>query len=642
MKKTTKIKAMLLALMMLLGLIAPLTATAQQTDGFFRGGYDNYDNRGDVTIPGNDESGISNYGIGETVPLGSGLLILTAVGAGYAISRRKRNLKHGATLLLVFAMLLGMTNCKKNVETISSAATEGVFITLNVDGDNSGSKVIVDPNYANPTTLQTYASVTFEEGDVIYVGNNGAYCGYLEYNSSTSQFEGTVNPTSEADYLHFYFMGNKGPANSEPTEAVSITNQTGEYPVISYARSKTLYNSEVSTYTAKLQNYCAIVKFTTTDLPQATVITITGMNNTVEVNFAANNAATATPTLDNNPYTFSKTGNGNITLHAESNTERWAILLPQDEEVTTATAFAFGYATNGAFTVPVITENMYYVGNTGTGISVSMAPMYFTINNSNTKVLFAPGNLRASNRTANSTSGWTWSFAPTQYSVIGNNTANNKVGNNVVTTAGTVDLFGWVGSSGSLAAYGINNNTDDTKYSSNTNDVLKTDWSVAANNANLDGHSDWYTLTNTEWNYLFTGRTTTSGVLYAKATVNSVCGVILLPDDWNTSYHSLSSTNTASANFTANVITLSDWVSDFEAHGAVFLPAAGYRGGNNGTTVNTANIGFYWSKTAFVPTWTTTDRMAYVVYFDGSNLYQSNDHRRIGCAVRLVRPVTVE
>ena len=91
MKKITRIKAMIIALMMLLGVIAPVTATAQKSDGFFRGGNDNYQNRGDVNIPGNDENGISNYGIGETVPLGSGLLILTAVGAGYAISKRRRN-----------------------------------------------------------------------------------------------------------------------------------------------------------------------------------------------------------------------------------------------------------------------------------------------------------------------------------------------------------------------------------------------------------------------------------------------------------------------------------------------------------------------------------------------------------------------
>ena len=358
MKIITKIKAMLFSLM-IVGLIIPTTATAQRSDGFFKSS-DNYENRTsgiDIT----DEGGISNYGVGETVPLGSGLLILTAVGAGYAITSRRRNkgLKGINAIIIISALLLTMPSCKKKVvETVTPEATNGVLITLDVDG---GSKVIVNPTgHTNPN----YATVTFEKNDIIYVGNNGLYCGYLEHDGT--KFTGTVNPSSEADYLHFYFMGNKG-GKSEPS-SVSITDQTSKYPVISYAHSTKLYKSGTTSYSAKLQNYCAIVKFTTTNIPQATAITITGMNNTVAVNFAANNAATSTT---GEPYTFSKTGKGNITLHAESNTERWAILFPQDE-VTTATAYAAGYATASAFTVPTISANGYYTNN-GTGYGIALA-----------------------------------------------------------------------------------------------------------------------------------------------------------------------------------------------------------------------------------------------------------------------------
>lgn len=623
MKIITKIKAMLLALMMLLGLIAPITTTAQQTDGFFRGGNnDIYQNR-DAGI--NDEGGISNYGIGEEVPLGSGLLILTAVGAGYAIMRRKsykaykthetnKSYNCGATLFLSIALILGITSCKKNVETISSAATEGVFITLDVDG---GSKVIVNPTgHTDPN----YATVTFENGDIIYVGNNGKYCGYLEHNGTN--FAGTVNPESEDDYLHFYFMGNKG-AKSKPT-SVSITDQTSKYPVISYARSKQLYNSGTSSYTAKLQNYCAIVKFTTPDISQTNAITITGMNNTVTVDFSANNAATS---ATGEPYSFSA-GDGKITLHAESNTERWAILLPKNT-ATTSTASAEGYVPDGTFSVPAITANTYY----GTGITVSMNPVYFSINgnSTNSRVLFAPGNLQAK-FTATGTSSCTWQFAEHQYDYIGNATANTAVGNNRVSTAGTVDLFGWVGKNGSLAAYGINNSTDVAGYGTSSSTLMK-DWGEAA--SGLGGHDDWYTLSKDEWGYVFNTRSTTSGVRYAKATVNNVNGVILLPDNWDTKYHSLSYTNTTNANYTANEIDLSDWVSDFEAHGAVFLPAAGSR---SGTTVSdVGERGLYWS---------TNNGNFYYYYafnvlFHSSNVYANNAQtaKNTGCSVRLVRTV---
>ena len=629
MKKITKIKAMLLALMILLGLIAPVTATAQKSDGFFRGGNDNYQNR-DASI--NDEGGISNYGIGEEVPLGSGLLILTAVGAGYAISRRKRNLKHGATLLLVFAMLLGMTNCKKNVETISSAATEGVFITLDVDGDNSGSKVIVDPNYTNPTTSQTYASVTFEDGDVIYVGNNGAYCGYLTYNGSTNQFSGTVNPTSQSDYLHFYFMGNKGPVDSEshPIEptSVSITDQTSKYPVISYARSKQLYNSGTSSYIAKLQNYCAIVRFTTTNINLP--ITIEGMYNTVTVDFGANNAAAATPTLDNNPYTFSKTGDGQITLHAESSTDRWAILLPQGE-VTTAMAYADGYVSNGMFTVPEINANTYHGGTGGTGISVTMMDVRFSVGAS-TKVLFAPGNLQAT--TSNLGTNWTWSFASNQWDFIGRNTANTSInGNRTVSANGTVDLFGWIGnSSTTYDYYGIAYSNAVQYYYGET---LKNEWGEVANG--LGGHTDWRTPTKNEWYYLFKTRTNASQK-YGHGIVNNVHGLIILPDNWTLP---TGLTFTSGNTSWSNSYTVAEW-RKMEKNGAVFLPAAGVRSTNTVTYYDGDPdhypYGYYWSSTNY------NTNYAYFMRFGSGSLTSdshdgSNHYKSFGHSVRLVRTV---
>ena len=90
MKKTTKIKAVLLSMLMLFGIIAPTTVSAQRSDGFFRNYNDNYENRTEgISI--NDEGGIGHYGIGETVPLTSGLLIFTAIGAGYAMAKRRRN-----------------------------------------------------------------------------------------------------------------------------------------------------------------------------------------------------------------------------------------------------------------------------------------------------------------------------------------------------------------------------------------------------------------------------------------------------------------------------------------------------------------------------------------------------------------------
>ena len=152
---------------------------------------------------------------------------------------------------------------------------------------------------------------------------------------------------------------------------------------------------------------------------------------------------------------------------------------------------------------------------------------------------------------------------------------------------------------------------------------MDADWS----NKTGESTTGWRTLTKDEWTYLFNGRTTTSGIRYAKATVNGKAGVILLPDDWSTSYYGLSTT----ADYTANDITLADWTDKLEAHGAVFLPAAGYR---DVTTVNNVGtLGLYWSSSPY-----TDASRAYCAYFSSSSLIPNYSFTRYyGFSVRLVR-----
>ena len=97
--------------------------------------------------------------------------------------------------------------------------------------------------------------------------------------------------------------------------------------------------------------------------------------------------------------------------------------------------------------------------------------------------------------------------------------------------------------------------------------------------------SVWFVLTSDEWNYLLNKRRTDSGERCAKATVNGVFGLVLLPDDWD------------KANFDLKNgvrITKDDWTNKLEVYGAVFLPAAGYRFNNWEKSVGTD--GFYWSS----------------------------------------------
>ena len=61
-----------------------------QSDGWFKASGDDYSQRAgtspDIALPGSH--GLTND---QASPLGSGLIILGALGAGYAIARRKRD-----------------------------------------------------------------------------------------------------------------------------------------------------------------------------------------------------------------------------------------------------------------------------------------------------------------------------------------------------------------------------------------------------------------------------------------------------------------------------------------------------------------------------------------------------------------------
>ena len=261
----------------------------------------------------------------------------------------------------------------------------------------------------------------------------------------------------------------------------------------------------------------------------------------------------------------------------------------------------------------------------------------FTINPEGSQVLFAHGNLQADCSPADddgsTTETFTWRFAANQWECIGGYsssgggtaTGNNYInGDGSLSAAGTVDLFNWVGASSSLmgdAAYGINKGGD------NAGEGLKTDWGTMFG-------AGWRTLSKDEWDYVFNTRKTSSGVRYAKATVNGVAGVILLPDDWNTSYKYLAETNAADVNFSANTINSSDWTNSLEAHGAVFLPAAGYRSSDK--VLDKGTKGFYWSSSSV----SDDVNKAYCLKFDGSSLQaQDTENRGFGNSVRLVKNV---
>lgn len=298
----------------------------------------------------------------------------------------------------------------------------------------------------------------------------------------------------------------------------------------------------------------------------------------------------------------------------------------------------------------------------------------FTIDSVGNQVYFSQGNLQynAAQGTHQCTDGTTqqgtWRFAENQWDYVGTQTPDSfgNVGGTVSGSDnayisqdydGWIDLFGW-GTSGwhdNSDPYNVNYQPWSTSssivnwdyntygYGPSTNmpspnlngSSANYDWGVYNPISNGgDQTNQWRTLTYEEWSYVFNTRVTTSGIRYAKANVNNVNGVILLPDDWNSSNYTLYNTNPSnySCHFGDNTITAEDWANMLEANGAVFLPAAGGRLDFDVQGASSVGSkGDYWSASYFY-----SYSACGVDFLDIGQYIGNINYRRYGFSVRLV------
>lgn len=520
---------------------------------------------------------------------------------------------------LAMALVMTLSQCKKDDTTTPANDGEKVPITLKVS--SNGAKHEVTPSTGE---------VTFEDGDVLHVASNGVYLGTLEYQNSV--FSGEINMPTEGLPLQFYFLGNVTPEfNSNNTEcSVVISDQTTNLPVISYNTSKENYETGKTDYNARLMNQCALVKFNVTT-PSNSPICITGMKNKVIVDFANN---TLTPSQD---------GEGVIMLSAGSgeNVEKWAILLPQEALEEGEEGSAYSEDGNYIGTRPAITtivENGYLTQGIGVEVNNAVAsdiPIgaingLFSVS-ATKQVYFSKGNLQY----IGSASTPYWKFAEHQWDYFGTTTGQNSESQNV-----DRDLFGW-GTSGfnhganCYQPWSTSQNSNDyyvyDDYQCSLNDQSgQADWGYNSITNGGNTFNEWRTLTRTEWYYVINTRSTVSGIRYAKAMVNNVNGVIIVPDDWNNSTCILNNTNNNGAGFDSNCITAANWISIYEPNGAVFLPAAGRR---YGVSLNDeGSWGNYWSASYYYM------GRVFGVHFEDVGFTANYDNgRQYGFAVRLVQ-----
>ena len=308
-----------------------------------------------------------------------------------------------------------------------------------------------------------------------------------------------------------------------------------------------------------------------------------------------------------------------------------------------------------------LTSKVYNI--TKMAISGGVLPGVFSVA-SGTTVKFSQGNLQY---IGSATTPY-WKFADNQYDYLGTTTVQNSSD-----TGKDRDLFGWATSgyhtstttdatydatwvhyqpwATSNSEGSVNKSINNYEYGPSTNNIATNaswngdTWKVCdwGHNAILNGGNTadtWRTLTSAEWLYLFgmeSSGTDTSGHAryrkYFRATVNSVQGIVVLPDDIGgiSNIPEESSRGTAST-FGGKTYTKAEWTT-LEAAGCVFLPAAGKR---KDTTVDeVGSLGVYWSSTAY------GIYNAYSLYFNSSSMLPARVYgaRYFGYSVRLVRNV---
>ncbi len=422
--------------------------------------------------------------------------------------------------------------------------------------------------------------------------------------------------TKSTDYQFFYTSSNPAVATVDQNGMVTGISEGEAIITVSMPESK------IGWYAAATRSYKVIVK--KAGGPSSVKVTSITLNETALTKNLGDAAVTLTATV-----APADAVDKSITWTSDNP----AVATVNNGEVSIiglGTAIITAAANDGSGVKATCTVTVKFPGLLAGKFSVSATK----------QVQFSQGNLQAVIAGYNGDNTYTassWKFAEHQWDYIGN---GGVPAGQYFKTGNTVDLFGWVGNSALRNSYGLcksspYNNTD---YGGSFGEVLKSDWgTLAITNGGNRAYSGWYTLNKDEWDYLFSTRTTTSGIRYAKATVNNVKGVILLPDDWSASYHALTSADTKTAAYTSNPITAAEWTSDFEAHGAVFLPAAGIRDGTAFSSGDPGSMGgYYWSRSSTA----NSGSDAYHVVFKAGNLNPSSTHsRHYGCSVRLVKDV---
>ena len=549
-------------------------------------------------------------------------------------------------VLSSLALLFGLTQCKKNLDTVNPAATGKVDITYYTGGSR--------------TNITEEGIVTWTAGDVCHVyASTTGYLGSLTLSegagTNSATFTGSLSSWTDNETLRFYYLGTNT-KKADNTFVIDYSAQDGTLATIASKYHVSCYTEEnvpasQTSFSGQMLNQMALAVFDVDDFGAGNVkiYAASGFKNMIKISdkgVLSYGVAGVHPTIDNQ--------SGHIVI-GEAGAKKYVALLPSDGEITmqftsqskTGSDVARTIEANdfiGSYAAVAITANDVVSDY----VDLAVATEHVFSVASGTTVQFAKGNLVYDQGR--------FKMHNTQYGTCytdGDVSDNYKV-------SGTFDLFGW-GTAGwnngnllympyTLSdedegvydpqyGYGYGP-TDGSNYDIDlTGSYANSDWGVYQ--FGMNAASGWRTLTTEEWQYLINAyneddkRYVNVGgdnkLPYGKGKVMGVNGMILLPDSWD---GSVDNTFEYGMSDWSNVYTEETGVkwSDMEAAGAVFLPAAGSRYGTDVYSVGA--YGSYWSSSAYED----SEDYAYSVYFDVLSVYPGiNDDRYGGQSVRLVR-----
>ena len=268
----------------------------------------------------------------------------------------------------------------------------------------------------------------------------------------------------------------------------------------------------------------------------------------------------------------------------------------------------FGWNDNNEELDRTITVGATDVTYSAKFISIDMIPGLFTVDANKKQVFFSKGNLYYN--------GTTFNFEANQY-----DTTPSSDGDRV---ENHISHFMWCTDATNAMAL---------KYEDGEDGWNKDVTFFAAKNFTVNGYSGWGLLTggdNGEWAYLLNTRETIYGKdtdvenrRYAAVMVNDMAGLLIFPDDFSSwpseAGDDPQTFNTNSSNWNDRNYTVEQFTV-LQNNGCVFLPAAGFRSGDDGSARvrSVGSNGYYWSASP------SSVSSAYDLYFVSGFVSPSN------------------